>query len=68
MTHVREAAVTAAAAACSVALLHGAPNLNVVARSAASASLATQRIVNEGTANEDESDEDVEATSDEDLD
>ena len=63
MTNVREAAVTAAAAACSVAALHGVTNLNPVAQSAASASLATQRIVG-GNAND--NDDDEETTHDED--
>ena len=35
----------ASAAACSVAILHGASNLDYVAKSAASTSLATQRIL-----------------------
>ena len=53
MTNVREAAVTAAAAAASVAIQFGATNINSVAQGAASASLATQRTL-AGNANDDE--------------
>ena len=63
MTNVREAAVTAAAAACSVAALHGVTNLNSVAQGAASASLATQRIVG---GNADDNDDNDEINNDED--
>ena len=44
MTHAWEAAIAAAAAACSVALLHGEEDLNQVAQHASLLSMATQSI------------------------
>ena len=60
MTHVWEAAISAAAAACSVAVLvHGdAADLNQVAHNAASSSMATQTTVNRDTARDDIDDKD----------
>ena len=46
----------ASAAACSVASLYGHSNLDDVARSAASASLATQRVLHAHAENADEGD------------
>ena len=64
MTHVWEAAISAAAAACSVVLLHGGSNLNDVAHNAASSSMATQSTVNCDTArdHDDTDDEDKDAS------
>ena len=63
MTHVWEAAISAAAAACSVAVLvHGdAADLNQVAHNAASSSMATQTTVNRDTARDDIDDKEKDA-------
>ena len=53
MTTVREAMITAAAAAASVAIQFGATNIDSVAQGAASASSATQRTL-AGNANNDD--------------
>ena len=55
----------ASAAACSVAILHGAPNLDDVAKSAASTSLATQRVLHADAANNERNRNNVDPKDDE---
>ena len=70
MNYVWQAAITAAATACSVAMVHGhTRNLHAVAQGAASTSLATQTVMNQGIEDDDDNDdEDDEDSEDDDND